>query len=172
VSDSERTERHGPEYSAGGFREQPLVLKLLLLLSVVAITVGVVRCSFELSASPPPVATVGVAVAPSTAVPDSVARAMATRFASALEDAEDVGAAVVEPGARGFDAMAVMRAKLEEGMLSVSVELSDTRARRYLGTAEAVGPTDMSGDIAALAAERAAPLLGLGGESPDAGTSD
>ncbi|MBM3307917.1 MAG: hypothetical protein FJY74_06295 [Candidatus Eisenbacteria bacterium] len=39
-----------PSERAGGFRSQPLWLKALLVLSVAALAVGIVRCSFEATA--------------------------------------------------------------------------------------------------------------------------
>ena len=154
-----------------GFREQPLALKILLLASVAAITIGVVRCSFELTAPPPDIETVGVSVSAASAVGGGVESAIAERFAAELASRDSLEARVVEEGERGFDALVVLRAEIHDGMLTVVAELSDTRTGRYLGSAEAVGPEGTAADIAALAAERAEAMLSITPDDEGGGTT-
>ena len=155
-SGAESDERRGPR---GGFREQPVALKVLLALSLIAVAAGVVRCSFELTTPPAPVETVGVVLSRSSALPDSLQTMLAARFAERLEELEEMDVSVVEEGETGFDALAVVRPTVEDGVLTVQVEVSDARSRRYLGAAQSTGPPRMAADIARLAAERAAPVL-------------
>ncbi|MBD3366706.1 MAG: hypothetical protein GF405_00860 [Candidatus Eisenbacteria bacterium] len=151
-----------PERERSGFRGQPLGLKLLLFASLIAIVVGVVRCSLELTTPLPPVERVGVSVASDSSLPDTLRRSMAARFARELAAAGSLNVELTGADAAGYDALAVVRSEPRDGGLAVIAELSDVRARRYLGVAEAVGPEGMVGDVAALAAQRAAPILELG----------
>jgi len=43
----------------GGFRSQPLWLKVVLIVSLLALTSGIVLCSFEATAPPAPVCAEG-----------------------------------------------------------------------------------------------------------------
>lgn len=154
-------DRVGRGGATGGFRQQPLALRLLLIVSIAAVTVGVVRCSFELTKPLPDIGSVAVLVAPGSPVADAVHDSVAARYADALSGKGGVETAVVTEAESGADALAVLRPTTDDGMLTVAVELSDSRSRRYLGAAEAVGPEAMAGDVAALAAERSVPVLGL-----------
>lgn len=68
MADESRPDRGAPRggagdsagRGAGGFRSQPLWLKLLLILSLAALAIGIVRCSFEVTAPPPAVRAEGV----------------------------------------------------------------------------------------------------------------
>jgi hypothetical protein len=154
----------------GGFRSQPLALKILLLASLAAMVTGVVRCSIELTPPLAPVRTIAVAPVvmdvPSglfAAPADSVARVAGRQFARALGKETGLAVAVAGRGPTEADAVAQLTITSARGQVSLAGEVTSATTRRVLARFDLGGPPDMLYATLALAARRAAEQLGSGG---------
>jgi hypothetical protein len=154
--------------SAGGFRSQPLALKILLIASLAAIAVGVVRCSTELTAVDASISSIGVERAlvdlderTTWAPADSIAARTARLFAEALRQAARVEVRLATPRSRGFDVIARLRVSDAETGIRVAVGIVHAGSGRALFEAEGDGKPEMLEGLLNGLALKAASGLGV-----------
>ncbi len=158
----------------GGWRSQPVWLKVMLPLSLVFIALGVYRCSMELTPPDGPRivrverATVDV---PETFVaipPDSVA-ALATRFvARGLRDASDARV-VVGPEPSAWAAVKLHVRLAGDGSMALTGTASSTVGGRRMAVAEVTGTPDRLREMADEAARDLATQIGVAFEPASGG---
>jgi hypothetical protein len=152
-----------------GFRSQPTHLKILLVASLSALAVGVVRCSIEMTTVTPPVSRIGVERAlvdlnegTAWGPADSVSVRAARVFAEALREAGRVDVRLAPPGASGFDAIARLRISEVDGGIRVAVGIVDGSSGRALMETGGEGAPEMLPGLLNAAAVRVASELGVG----------
>ncbi len=154
--------------SARGFRSQPRALRILLIASLTALVIGVVRCSIELTTVSSPISSIRVGralvdldEATAWAPADSVAARAARLLADALREAGSVDVRIAPPGATGFDAIARLRVSGSDGRIRVAVGIVDASSGRALIETGGEGVPDMLGELLDAAAVRIAGELGI-----------
>jgi hypothetical protein len=169
---ADRREAPGPR----GFRSQPLGLRILLVASLSALGIGVVRCAIELTAVRPPVTTVGVERALvevdgaiGGAPPDSLAGRAARLCAEALREAGTADVRLASPRTTGFDVVARLRISGSNEMIRVAVGIVDGSSGRALMETGGEGGPGMLGGLLNAAAVRAARELGIAGHDSAGG---
>jgi hypothetical protein len=164
-----------PEPAAGrviprrrGFRSQALPLKILLVASVVALAVGMIRCSLEFAGVAPRIGSVGVArvivaldEGASWAPADSISARAARAFAEALRRESSICVRLAPRGASGFDAIARIRIEGTETGIRVAVGIVDASSGRALFETEGEGAPAMLEGLLNGAAVRVAEALGV-----------
>ncbi len=156
------------EASSGGWRSQPLWLKIVFLASVTAIVTGVVRCSFETTEPSQGITSVGVvrftADLPDDAVgapADSVARFATTTFARALRSASTAEVEIIALGDAHVDAIVALHVGHARGQLSVVGEATDATSGEVLSSIDGSGPARMIHGMMSVAADKVAHDLGI-----------
>jgi len=161
--------------SDGGFRSQPLPLKILLFASLAAVTVGVVRCSFE--ATTPvegDLSVIGVAPVSTRlgvdvlgAPGDTVAARVARRFASGL--ASETGSEVVrvDDERAAADAIVFLRLRADGGDVVLEGEITERPSGRLLGAIGVRGDPALIDELAGLAVAQARSRIELTGAAHD-----
>ncbi len=151
-----------------GLRSQPPALRILLIASLAALAIGVVRCSIELTTVSSPISSIGVERAlvdldesGAWAPADSVAARAARLFAGALREAGSVDVRIAPPGAAGFDAIARLRVSGSDGRIRVAVGIVDASSGRALLQTGGEGVPDMLGGLLDAAAVHIASELGI-----------
>jgi len=160
---------------AGGFRSQPLPLKVLLFASLAAVTIGVVRCSFE--ATTPLEANVSVVgVAPVTArispglldAPvDTVAARIGSRFASDLARSAGLDVVGVGDERTAVDAVVFLRLREYGDDLGLEGEITERPGGRLLGAISVRGDPALLDELVELAVEQARSRLESSGAIAD-----
>ena len=168
------TESPAPESLRGAWRSQPRIMRILLVVSLAALVLGVVRCSMELTAVPGPIESVGVLPvvvdAPEDLLPaptDSLSRLAARQFGRILESESGVEAMVVEDETADVDALARLRIKWSRGSIVLSGEIRHRETGTVVATIEAEGPVERLYSMLTLAAGRAGRELGAAGSDED-----
>jgi hypothetical protein len=129
----------GARPAGRGFRSQPLALRILLIASLTALVVGVVRCSIELTSVRPRVESVGVQRAlidleegAAWAPVDTLAAWVARALADGLRRAGARDVRLASPGTSGFDAIARIRVSGSADEITVAVGIVDGSSGRAL----------------------------------------
>lgn len=155
-----------------GLRPQPRALKILLVASLTALAIGVVRCSIELSTVDSPISRIGVERAlvdldesTAWAPADSVSARAARLFAEALREASSVDVRLAPPGAGGFDAIARLRISDAGEAIRVAVGVVDASSGRALFETGGEGTREMLRGLLHGAAVRTATALGIAEEA-------
>ena len=164
---SRQSEGVTPESLRASWRSQPPVLRILLAVSIVALIVGVVRCSMELTAVPAPIESVGVLPvvvdAPDDLLPapaDSLSRLAARQFGRILESESGIESMVIEDESAEVDALAKLRIDWERGSIVLSGDIRRRETGAVVATIDAAGPVQRLYAMLTIAAGRAGRELG------------
>jgi len=160
---------------AGGFRSQPLPLKILLFASLAAVTIGVVRCSFE-ATTPLEADVLVVGVAPVTArirpglldaPADTVAARIGRRFASHLARSSGLDVVRVDDERTAADAVVFLRLREHGGDLGLEGEITVRPGGRLLGGIGVRGDPALLDELVELAVAQARSRLESSGAIAD-----
>jgi len=149
--------------SDGGFRSQPLALKILLLASLTAVMIGVVRCSME--ATTPleaDVSVVGVAPVVARVGPDlfgapadTVEARVTRRFVAGLARSSGLEVVMVGDERAATDAVIFLRLRAEGKGLRLEGEITERPTGRLLGPIDVRGDPTLLDELVGLAVAQA-----------------
>jgi hypothetical protein len=153
---------------AGGWASQPLALRILLVVSITAIVVGVVKCSMEVTPPAAPIASLGilpVAVdAPEELLPasaDSMSHMAARQFARILEGETELDIRMIDDESAEVEGIAVLSLEWTRGSFVVSGEIRSRETGAVLAEVFAEGPAERLYAVVSVAAGRTGRALGL-----------
>ncbi len=172
---SDTTQPEQPDAgNRGGWRSQPLALRILLIVSLAAVVVGVVKCSMEVVPLPAPIASLGilpVAVdAPAELLPvpaDSMSVMAARQFARILEGDTELDIHMIEDESADVEGIAILSLEWTRGSFVVSGEIRSRETGAVLAEVYAEGPAERLYAVVSVAAGRTGRALGLIEQEPE-----